>query len=859
MRIVRALTLLLFGVLSSKLIAQNIKRQLTEADYKLWSTMNIEQLSDAGKWVSYSLHYESGNDTLFVKNTKTLTTFAIPKGINGRFAKEGFFICQNSDGQLLLRNLTSGSSEVTKDVISYSISRKGNYVIIHRSGANGSELVIKNIGTTHEIIIPSVDSYSYNAVANSVVYNSGPRLLLTDLDANLTKTITTCSATCTFSDFVWQKNGEAVAYFVRESIVSLGYYSIKEQSNYLLGKDSSADFPKGSSIYNSSFTPLTISDNGTKVFFGLKPTEDNDEYLGVQLWNTADKSLYQEKRKLKGWTVLPKVAVWIIADNTFKMVTSIEYPYLTLTGDQKNALLFNPIANDPQFDRDAPIDFYLLNIATGEQKLFLSKQSADLTKLSVSSTGRFVAYFKDNDWWVYDIDTNEHQNLTVLSGKTFNDETYNRSGEKKVAGIAGWTINDAALLIYDTYDVWLFKTDGSGYKKLTDGREKNLIYRVVPQSLENQGISNFSWNQKGSFNLAAGLVLKATNDATSGYFRWEQNIGMHKIIFGSNRLSEIKISSNDDVTVYTEEHYHLPPRIIVRHKDQRAKILYASNAQQKKYNWGFSKLISFVNFKGETLKGALFYPAGYTPDKSYPMVVHIYERQAAQYSKYTNPTVFNYDGFNISNFTSQGYFVLLPDINKIEGNPGRSAVDCVSAAVAEVLAHEPINPNKIGLVGHSFGGYQTNFIITQTNIFAAAISGSGISDVVSDYLYVSGNTSKANGWRYEFNQASIGVSPFDNYDAYIRNSPITYAKHIKTPLLLWSGDQDITVNYSQSVELYLSLRRMQKASIMLLYEGDSHSIGNKLHQRDLTIRMQEWFNYYLQAGEKPNWLQANKL
>ena len=857
----RLFWIILLIIMPSRLIAQKTKQQLTEADYRLWCTMSTDQLSDAGHWVSYSLHYEAGNDTLFVKNTRNLKTISFPEGSNGKFLGERYFVCQNSANQLLLLNLQRGGKEVIQDVSSYGINGRGTQLIVHHTTEAGGKLIIKDLEYKNDIVIPNVSLYSYNEKANSVVYSLDNKLLLLNLTTAVTSTIMEGSEKSTFSDFTWQQNGESIAYFITDSKIDLGLYKIKTEENFVFNSESYANYPKDSVIINSSFTQLTISADGTMVFFGLKPDDIAELNNGVQIWNSGDKSLYPEKSTIKNFSVIPKVGVWDIPSNTFSVLTDDILPQVMLTGDQKNAILWNPLGTEPQPQRDAPIDFYLLNIKSGSKELLLSEQSPDNSKLSVSGTGRYIVYYKGNDWWVYDIAEREHRNLTSLIGKSFEDENYNRSGERKTAGIAGWTEDDSALLIYDTYDVWLIKTDGSGYKKLTDGRERKISFRVVPQTLVNQLFTNFGWNQLGTYALDEGLLLKATADFETGYFRWTRSKGLLEIVSTANRISNLKLSKGKDVCVYTEEHFHLAPRIMMRMNSKKPSIVYKSNKHQNNYKWGFSKLITFENSQHELLKGALFYPADYNPERSYPMVVHIYELQAGQYNRYVNPTVYNYDGFNITNFTSQGYFVLLPDIKKVEGNPGRSALDCVTAAVEEVMMHEPINPKQIGLLGHSFGAYQTNFIITQTNLFAAAVSGSGISDIVSDYLYVSGNTLKANGWRYEFDQASIGISLFDDYQTYLKNSPISYAKQIKTPLLLWTGDHDKTVSPSQSMELYLALRRMQKKCIMLLYEGNSHSLGKRNHQRDLTIKMREWFDFYLNhnGGKKPDWFLPNRL
>lgn len=291
----------------------------------------------------------------------------------------------------------------------------------------------------------------------------------------------------------------------------------------------------------------------------------------------------------------------------------------------------------------------------------------------------------------------------------------------------------------------------------------------------------------------------------------------------------------------------------------RSKLLYQSNPQQKNYQWGFSKLINYSNSKGKLLHGALFYPAGFDADKRYPMVVYIYERLSHYHNRYVNPSQQNPEGFNISNLTSKGYFVLLPDIAYEEGKPGKSALDCVSSAVTEVLMNESVDPKRVGLLGHSFGGYEVNFIVTQTTMFATVISGSGMSDLISSYLGVCWNNDRPNVWRYEYNQNRIGVSLFDDYNRYVDNSPITFAKQVQTPILLWSGIDDKQIDYYQSLEFHMALRRLQKPNILLLYEGEDHSFMKRDYQIDLTQRTEQWLDYYLKSESKPDWLLPDNL
>lgn len=851
-------------VVTCPVMGQVSQKQLLETDYRLWSTMEVEQLSDYGNWASYSLRYENGNDTLFVKHTKTMKTLIFPEGSNGQFAKEKWFVCQDKENRLILVNLANENKEVQEKVNSYVITLDGRFLIVHRSTKKGElELLIRDLKGKQQEVVSNVVNYSYNSNANALLCNSNKKIILFHLHNDLKKSIINDTIESDYLDIVWQQKGESVAFIFNDKVPKVGYYKLIEKQFYQFDPSQFALFPKDAEVYNASSTNLSISDDGTKVFFGVKSKEEiseTGETIGVQIWNTADKCLYPEKSLIKEWAAVSKVGVWFPNNNGFRMVTNNEFPKMMLTGDQEFALLYNPLAYEPQFDRNGPIDINLADIKTGEKKLILKKQSPDENKLSVSVKGRYIAYFRDKDWWVYDIYSDMHRNLTSAIGVSFERENYDWSGEVDTCGIAGWMNDDEALLIYDTYDVWLVKTDGSGYKRLTRGREELIQYRVVPSSESNFHSANYNWTKKGMFEWEKGLLLQALSNSKRGYFRWDRREGLRKLIFCNDRLSAIKMSRSNNAFIYLKEHYHQSPQLIVQFKNSNyQQLLFQSNPQQKKYRWGFSKLISYTNSKGQLLKGALFYPADYNPDKSYPMIVKIYERLSDYYNQYVNPTLLNSTGFNISNFTTKGYFVLLPDIVKQEGNTGKSAVDCVVSTVNEVLTHELVDPKRVGLIGHSFGGYETNYIITQTNIFAAAVSSAGASDVISDYLYVGWNTSKANGFRYEFQQASFGVSPFDDYDRYLRNSPITYAKQIGTPLLLWSGKNDTQVHHFQSLEFHLALRRLQKPNILLLYEGERHTISSRTNQIDLTHRVEEWFAYYLKDGNKPEWFAPDKI
>lgn len=831
-----------------------VKKQLTEVDYKLWSTMETKQLSEKGSWVSYSVHYESSDDTLFVKNTRTLRTFAFPGVADGSFASDNYFLTKEVNKGLVLTNLNSGFEKHYPNVTNYAIALSGKTLILQQSnGSNTNDLLVVGLDGTVLRKLPQVSVYSLNPDKTKLVFASERKLHLLDLH-NLKSATELDGNERSYNRFAWQCNGSSFAWLANDELATVGQYRIKDKIQYTFDRTMLSNFPTSGESFNLNDTELSISDDGEKVFFAVTENKLATHPEGVQVWNTVDKILYAARAAFGDSSDLPKLAVWFPEKEKFGMVTNNQYPHHIMIPGQHYALVYNSLENEPQFDSDAPINYYLQNISTGRQQLLLEKHSPDIDKIGYSNTGKYISYFKDNQWWVYDIQSNLHRNLTSNTDGNFINEKYDRSGEKKVCGIAGWTDNDEEVIVYDNYDLWLLKANGCSSVRLTKGLEQKIIYRVVSKSPYGAigSVAN------GILNINAGILLQAVSEQKSGYFSWSLKRGLHQIVFENYRIGWLKHLDNETY-IYTREHYHLPPQLVFKFKDYKSVVIYQSNLQQKNYEWGFSKLISYENSSGKLLNGALFYPAGYNADKSYPMIVHIYERQSDAYNQYVNPTLFNTDGFNVSNFTTRGYFVLLPDIMYIEGQTGGSAVDCVVSAVDEVLAHESVDPKQLGLCGHSFGGYETNFIITQTDKFAAAISGAGISDIVSSYLTVGRSNKKSDGWRYEFGQFRIGVSLFDDYQKYLQNSPITFARQINTPLLIWCGEGDTAINYSQSLELHLALRRLQKPNIFLLYERGGHAIMQKEDQSNLTQKIQEWFAFYLKGEKKPKWFMRDRL
>jgi dipeptidyl aminopeptidase/acylaminoacyl peptidase len=278
-----------------------------------------------------------------------------------------------------------------------------------------------------------------------------------------------------------------------------------------------------------------------------------------------------------------------------------------------------------------------------------------------------------------------------------------------------------------------------------------------------------------------------------------------------------------------------------------------ANPQQIEFAWSSgAKLIKYVSDKGDTLQGALYLPANYEPGKKYPLLVTIYEKRSQLLNTYVTPSETSTP--NRSIYTSRGYAVLDPDIVYRVNDPGMSAVWCVLPAVRAAIATGMIDSSHVGLWGHSWGGYQTAFLVTQTNMFHAAVAGAPLTDMVSMYSSIYWNTGGTNQGIFESSQGRFKGNFIQNYDAYIRNSPAFHADKVTTPLIILHNDKDGAVDFNQGITYFNTLRQLGKDVILLEYVGENHGLQRPINQKDYAVRMREWFDYQLKGAAPADWI-----
>jgi len=839
-------------------------KQLTPNDYKLWSRLRAKEISDHGKWVSYSLSYESGMDTLFVKNTETEQTIAFAKGFNGKFRADTWFACMLPKNRFHLQNLITGKKHEVNRVQSFALVNKEQYILLFCNEEEGkTKIIIQNLEGDVIETIPNVTSFSVSPKSDKLAFcttnSNGASVGILQFGKKIFNTNVINSNLKLFENVIWQKEGTSIVFAGRKIAGkdlyadTILYYKIKNKQLFLYDTSIEKSWPKEMILEANYSSSLGISDDEQRVFFMMKkiPAETSvKNNSDVEVWNSADKDIYPIRNTYGTPDSNSRLAVWWPETGKFRAVDGSLQSILN--GNQQFALSYNVSDNKPTTKFDADRNYYLVDITTGEKTRFLQQHSGGYGYLNMSPNGKYIAYFKGVDWWVYSLTDKKHTNITENTDVQFYNITYYNSDELAPYGIPGWTTDDQSLLLYDQFDIWEFNPNGTKTKRLTNGRGNSKIFRFVKDKNNNGLVS-----KSRIFDLSGHLPLKVeTKDySESGYYSLLKGQAEQSLVYRQKWISGYRKAKDANAFMFLQEDFNKSPSLYVKKGNNPPVTIFKSNPQSDCYGWGSSRLIDYKNSKGVYMKGVLYYPFNYNPEKKYPMIVSIYEKQTKALHSYTNPSLLNGSRLNVTYFTSQGYFVLLPDIIYEIGNPGFSAVDCVMAATKAALSLAPIDKNRLGLIGHSFGGYETNFIITQTNMFAAAVSGAGVSDLTSSYLSVSSNYKIPEMFRFEHFQLRMGKSLFEDLEGYRRNSPINSVSNVRAPLLSYTGEEDTQVNPYQSMEFYLALRRLKKEHIMLIYPKEDHVIQGHENQIDLTNRITDWFRYYLKDEKKPTWFQ----
>jgi len=611
----------------------------------------------------------------------------------------------------------------------------------------------------------------------------------------------------------------------------------------------------------SEYGPLTFSKDGARLFLGTAPApraepKDAPEPVKVDLWHWKDaevqpmQKVRSEEEKKRSFR-----AVVHLSGRRFRQLGSEALPEVETNDNPKVALGYAPQAYLHLASWDQPYaDVFAIDLDTGASTLLAKKlpwsprsAGAPARGSRLSPAGKYFFQFDEPEraWMLIPTAGGPALNLTRDLKIAFQNERHDMPGDANAYGAAGWTADDGALLAYDRYDVWELKPGGARNLTAGQGRAQRIALRVLRLDPEERILATDK-----------PLLLSGMDEETkaTGFFRagWDGAAPL-RLIWGHERMDGLQKAKDSDRVVFTRQRFDVFPDLWASDLGfAKPEKITAANPQQAGYLWGTQELISYVNADGKVLQALVAKPETFDPKKQYPLMVYIYERYSDSLHNHQAPAPGT--SINFTRYVSQGYIVLRPDIEYETGYPGKSAMKCVLPAIDKLVEAGYIDRERIGIQGHSWGGYQIAYMVGQTRLFKAAEAGAPVSNMTSAYGGIRWGTGMLRAFQYEKTQSRIGAAPWERPLQFIENSPLFWVERVQTPLLMIHNDDDDAVPWYQGIEYYAALRRLDKPVWMFNFNGDKHNLTQRENQKYWTVHMDEFFDHLLLGRPRPGWM-----
>ena len=803
---------------------------------------------------------------ILVFNPRKVYTFANPKQFS--IPKE------NAGWVAFLTEMKKPENKTVKDTVKKANEPKPK-AVIKQPGDLNSMLVLFHAATGDTVCVPNVTEYSYSQLGHNITIvrqtkDSLDRTEILVFDTNKRKFDLLFKQTGTAKKITSDEPGNKLAFLfstdtIKEKVYSLYYGLIGK------GEPKPVVVPGGQGM-PSGWAPseqgdLSFSKNGQNLFLGTasKPKAEpkdsllSDEKPILDIWSWKDTELQPEQKlNLEKENKRTYKAVYLTGEAKFVQLcdTVVKDIRIIQKGNGQIALGVDssPYKLQSSWTGNSSADFYLVDIKTGNRRLIVQNKSV----VTLSPGGNYVVWYDPADSSYYsrstNVNSNDVRNLSSGIPVSFCDERWDMPGEANTYGIAGWSENDKFLFLNDRYDIWKVSPDGSKEPvNATNnyGRTNKTRLRYMRLNPEDEFI-----------DISKPVIVQAFDERkkSEGYFKADlrRNTDPYLLMMEDYKLENLSKAKNAEVLICTRQNVSESPNVWTDNLSfQHMTRLSNANPQQKLYVWPKVQLVHWTSYSGEPLEGLLYLPENINPDRKYPMISYFYERDADNINTYYSPSPTR-STVNKSFYTSNGYIIFVPDITYKEGAPGKSAYDAIVSGtrfVSKMFSF--IDSTKIGIQGQSWGGYQTAWLITQTNLFKAAMAGAPVSNMTSAYGGIRWGTGVSRMFQYENEQSRIGGTLWEKPLQYIENSPLFYVPKIETPLLIMHNDNDGAVPWYQGIELFTAMRRLNKPAWMLTYNNEAHNLKAEswANRMDLTIRMKQFFDHYLKGEQMPVWMK----
>lgn len=872
------------------------KRAITFEDILKFKNLTSHHITDNGSWITFRLDVQRGNNTYILQSLETDKKFEFERGNHSQYSQDTKWFVVKTEidvikqlnpekykdekpGIEIVNTLTDYRKNID-DVSNFRLAKNGKWLAYTKDYDKkeklfGKKLILRHLQSETEIPIENVIEYTLDSLGNNIFYSTildkglNGLFVRNLMEEFIPETEIETDSNAKYTNIYWDETSAKLFYLkgslfkedkTKDNSVNIFNYNSKSINTI-------ADTSSRSGYYIPEKNDLKLTDDDNRLWFGYKPLTqwygDDKDTTEITESNLYDTELILDDTQLYLWhpkdpEIIPYQRTnWDrIKDDVYLSYYDIEKESLLYLSDSNEAGVY--FYDNPnfafQYDYEPYkklmtydglyYDLYSINLHNGKKKLVANKLEE---KSYLSPNGQFSIYFKEKKWYSYDNITNEVITLNDKLSVPFYDVLDDHPKEPGSYGVKGWVGQDKKVLIGDQFDVWEFDLSNGSSRLLTKGigrKNENTI-----------NIINTDKNKRW-FESSDKVIVSVYGTKSK-----QKHLGILDLITGEidirtygDYLFNYEAKSYDsDKIIITKEGFNTYPDLwLTDSKLSKLDRLTKEQQQVDEFLWGTSHLVDFVTEFGDTLQGYYALPDNYKKGKKYPVFVYFYERFSDRKNEFNMPKINHRPPYSL--YLGSEYVMFFPDVKFYDGNPGKSAEAALIAGCDKLVEMGIADPEKIVMHGHSWSGYESAWIVTQTDYFAACVSGAPVSNMTSAYSGIRLGSGLARQFQYEKQQSRIGGNIIDSLDSYIRNSPIFFADKMNTPLLVMFGDIDEAVPWQQGIELYLAMRRFDKNCIFLQYEGEPHHPKKIHNQLDYSLRMKQFMDYYVFGGDMPKWM-----
>ncbi len=715
--------------------ASSGKEALSIADYRLWRSISGEEISPDGRWVAWALGGERSDDTLHVLNLESRAEHVVARASEPQFSDDDAWVAyfvspafrdaeeaRAADDPVIrnaeLLNLATGEKLSWDDASAFGFAKGSGHLYVKkrrkdpRAEYEGSDLILRDLAGGYDELIGSVNEYGFNKPGTLFAYTvdaadrDGNGLYLYDLRTGVRRALD--NAKERYARMTWSEEGAGLAVLRGETpekkverentllaFTGLGTSDVRQR---VFDPARDAGMPEGSVI--SDRADLTWSDDLSTLLVGTKAQEDELEawpaeglpLADVNIWHWADDRIQsvQERSASRDRNRTYLAAVHL---DEGRMVPLADQKMRTVEVTRDGHWAIGRDDSDFLSDwRPSLANYYRIDTRTGERVQILRGQDRTL---GLSPDSKHFLYWLDGHVWDYRIADDIHVNLTASSPVDFTDQEYDRFGEKPPYGLAGWTKDGKAVILYHRYDVWRQPLDGTAPTDLTGNRgtRDDIRFRYVRTDPDERFI-----------DLDDPVLLSAYGEWTKkeGFFELRDG-SLRELTFEDKKFGRPQKALGSERYLFTVQTFREFPDLWVSGRDfaDREQVTNA-NPQQEEYLWGHRVLFEYTNNDGVRLQGTLAIPDDYQEGRKLPMIVRFYEKYSQDLHLYPTPGYRHSPNF--AGYVSNGYLIMQPDIHFRVGSSHSDMLECVEAATRKVIELGYADPDAVGLSGHSYSG-----------------------------------------------------------------------------------------------------------------------------------------------------------